>query len=106
MRVTISHDKGQQEAMRIVDQSVQDLIQSIPAGPVKVVEPEKSWSGNTMTFSCRGKMGLFSATVRGTVLVTDKDITIEVELPGMLKKLVPEDKVRAAVETRAKGLLA
>ena len=106
MRVTIAHEKGQQEAKRIVDQSAQDLIQSVAAGPVKIVDPVKTWDGNTMTFSFRGKMGLFGATVHGTVLVNEKDVTIDVELPGMLKKFVAEDKIRAALETKAKGLLA
>ena len=106
MRVTIAHEKGQQEAKRIVDQSAQDLIQSVAAGPVKIVDPVKTWDGNTMTFSFRGKMGLFGATVHGTVLVNEKDVTIDVELPGMVKKFVAEDKIRAALETKAKGLFA
>jgi hypothetical protein len=106
MRITIAHDKGQKEAMRIIDQSAQDLIYSIPAGPVKIVDPEKTWKSNIMTFSFRGKMGLFGVTIRGTVEVTEKDAIIDVELPGMVKKLVSEEKVRVAVETKAKGLLA
>ena len=69
MRITISHDKGKKEAMRIVDRSAEDLIHSIPAGPVRIVDQEKSWSGNTMSFSFRGKMGFFSATIHGTVEV-------------------------------------
>jgi hypothetical protein len=106
MKITIAHDKGIQEAKRIVDQSAQDLIQSIPGGPVKIVDAQKTWEGNTMSFSFRGKMGLFSATVHGTATVDDKDVIIDVELPGLLKKLVPEEKVRAAVETKVRGLLA
>jgi hypothetical protein len=106
MRVTISHDKGQKEAMRIVDQSAQDLMSGIPTGPVRITDPEKSWNGNTMNFSFRAKMGLFRTSVQGTVFVTEKDATIEIELPGFLKNLLPEDKIRAAVETKVKGLLA
>lgn len=106
MRVTISHDKGQKEAMRIVDQSAQDLINGIPTGPVKITNPEKSWDGNTMKFSFKAKMGLFGSLIHGTVLVNEKDATIDIELPGILKNFFPEEKVRAAVETKAKGLLA
>ena len=106
MRVTISHDKGQKEAMRIIDQSAQDLLSGIPTGPVRITDSKKSWDGNTMNFSFRAKMGLFSSSVRGTVLVTEKDVTIDVELPGIVKNLVPEEKIRATLETKAKGLLA
>ena len=106
MRVTIAHDRGRQEARRIVDQSADELILTVAAGPVKIVDPVKQWDGNTMTFSFRGKMGLFGATVHGTVLVNEKDIVIDVELPGMVKRFVAEDKIRGALETKAKGLLA
>ncbi len=106
MKVTISHDKGQKEAMRIVDQSADDLIHSIPAGAIKIADAERTWSGNTMTFSFKGKMGFFGATIRGTVVVNEKDVIIDVQLPGMVSKLISEDKVRAAVETKTKGLLA
>ncbi|MEO8130707.1 MAG: polyhydroxyalkanoic acid system family protein [Bryobacteraceae bacterium] len=106
MRVTIAHEKGQQEARRIVDRSADELIHSVAAGPVKILDPVKSWEGNTMTFSFRGKMGLFGASVHGTILVNEKDIVIDVELPGMVKQFVSEDKVRAALENKGKLLLA
>jgi hypothetical protein len=106
MRVTISHDKGQKEAMRIVDKSAEDLMSGIPTGPVRITEPEKSWNGNTMNFSFKAKMGLFRTSIKGTVLVTDKHATIDVELPGILKNFLPEEKIRAAVETKVRGLLA
>src|SRR3954451_19835935 len=106
MQITIAHSKGQKEAMRIVDKSVEDLIHSIPVGPVKIVDPEKSWDANTMTFSFKGKMGFFGATIHGTVQVNETNVVIDVLLPGMVKQLVSEDKVRSAVETKAKLLLA
>lgn len=105
MRVTIEHDKGLEEAKRIVDESAEGLIQSVAAGPVKILDPMKSWDGNTMIFSFRGKMGLFGATVHGTIEVHEKDIIIDVELPGILKTFIAEDKVRAALETKGKVLL-
>jgi hypothetical protein len=106
MRITIAHEKGRQEATRIVDKSAEDLVQSIPAGPVKISDHQKTWDGDTMSFSFKAKMGFFGATIRGTAQVNDKDVVIDVELPGMVKALVPEDKIRAALEVKAKGLLA
>ena len=61
MRITIAHEKGQKEAMRIIDRSAADLVRSIPAGPVKIVDPEKTWKGNIMSFSFKGKMGFFES---------------------------------------------
>jgi len=106
MRATIQHDKGQKEAMRIINESADDLIHSVPAGGIKISGAEKSWDGNTMRFSFKGKMGLFGATVHGTILVNEKDVVLDVELPGMLKRFVSEEKIRGAIETRATRLLA
>jgi hypothetical protein len=105
MKITVSHNKGEKEAMRIVDQSSEELFKGIPAGPIQIVDQHKSWNGSTMSFSFTGKMGFFKAPISGTVLVTDKDVTIECELPGFLKKLIPEEKVRASIESRVRGLL-
>ena len=58
-----------------------------------------------MHFSFTGKMGFFTAPLKGWVQVTEKDVTIECELPGILSKLMPEEKVKAQIESRVRGLL-
>ena len=83
MRVTIAHEKGRQEATRIVDKSADELIQSVAAGPVKIQDAVKKWDGNTMMFSFHAKMGLFGANIHGSVEVNEKDVVIDVELPGL-----------------------
>lgn len=105
MKITVSHNKGQKEAMRIVDQSSEELFRGIPAGPVQIVDQQKSWKGSTMSFSFTGKMGFLKAPISGTVEVTEKDVTIECELPGFLENLIPEEKVRAGIQSRVRGLL-
>jgi hypothetical protein len=35
----------------------------------------------------------------------EKEVTVDVELPGALKALVPEEKVKQQVEGRVRGLL-
>jgi hypothetical protein len=105
MRVTVSHDKGQAEAKRIVDEAVNDLLKGLPASPVKIVDPRKNWNGSTMDFSFHAKMGIFGSQVHGKVLVEEKLMTIELEIPGMFRKFISEDKIRATVESRVKGLL-
>jgi hypothetical protein len=105
MRVTVSHDKGRQEAMRIVDKSIDDVLKSAVGGPVKIDQAKRQWNGSTMDFSFRAKMGFLGSHIHGKVFVEEKQLTIEVELPGMLGKFISEDKVRAAVESKARGLL-
>ena len=92
--------------MRLVDKSVDDLFTQIPVAGLKIVDQQKSWNGPLMNFAFVGKWGFFSAPLRGTVLVTDKDVTIECELPGILSRFIPEEKVKTQVETKVRGLLA
>jgi len=58
-----------------------------------------------MTFSLTAKMGMLRNPIRGTVEVTDQDVTIDADL-GILGRLFPEEKFRTAVESRVRGLLA
>jgi hypothetical protein len=51
-------------------------------------------------------MGFFTAPIRGTVVVTDREVILDIELPGIVSKFIPEEKIRAQVEGRVKGLLA
>ena len=105
MRVTVSHNKGLQGVIKIVNDSAEQLVTSAATGPVTVSDVEKRWDGSTMHFSFRGKMGIFSSVVTGFVQCAEKEVTIEVELPGALKALVPEEKVKQQVEGRVRGLL-
>jgi hypothetical protein len=105
MRVTVSHDKGLQGARKIVDDSAEQLFKGAPGNPLQIVEQQKRWDGNTMHFSFTAKMGIFTAPLKGFVEVTEKDVTVECELPGLLKSFIPEEKVKSQVEGRIRGLL-
>jgi hypothetical protein len=56
-----------------------------------------------MTFSFNARAGLLSAPIKGTVTVTDQEITIDADL-GIIERLVG-GKARAAIENKVKGLL-
>lgn len=105
MRVTITHTKGLEGAKKLVDDSAADLFRGAPGTPIQIVDQQKRWEGDTMHYSFTGKMGFFSAPIKGWVLVTEKDVTVECELPELLKRFMPEEKVRAGIETRVRGLL-
>ena len=105
MRITVSHDKGRERAMKQVDESVDQIFKGMPGAPVQIVDQQKNWVGSTMHFSFTGRAGFLSAPIKGTVEVTEKDLTVDVELPGFLKSLMPEEKLRPAIESRVRGLL-
>jgi len=105
MRVTIEHQLGQAEAMRRVDQSATQLFASASGAGVEIRGLQKSWDHNVLTFSFTGKMGPFTAPVRGTTTVTDRALTVDVDL-GIVEKFMPEEKIRRDIEAGARQMLA
>ena len=105
MRVTIAHNRTLPDVKAIVDRSIDDAFKGIAAvGPVQVLDAQKSWVDNTMTFSLTAKAAFLSTPIKGTVLVTDIEVTIDADL-GLFGKLLPEDKAKLALETQIRGLL-
>ena len=102
MRISVSHNRRKEEVMQSVDRSFNELFQSI-AGPVKLVEEQRSWKGTTLTFLLTAKMGWISTPIRGTVDVTDRDITIDADL-GLLERLRATNAGKV-IGDRVRGLL-
>jgi hypothetical protein len=105
MRVTVSHNKGLEGAKKIVNDYADQLFVGAPGSPLQIVNQQKTWNGSTMNFSFVAQMGIFTAPLKGYVQCADKDITVELELPAILKQFIPEEKVRQQVEGKIKGFL-
>jgi hypothetical protein len=107
VKITVAHDSTKDAVKQAVDRSLDDIFTNSIALPVKLVQQHRSWVADTLTFSLiakMGPMGLMSTPIFGTVLVTDHDLTIDVNL-GLLERLIPAEKARQAISTRLKGLL-
>jgi len=104
VKVTVSHDSSKEEVKQAVNRSLDDILANSVPLPVKLVQQQRSWSADTLTFSLIAKMGLMSTPITGTVHVSDREVTIDVNL-GLLERLIPADKARQAVSARLKGLL-
>jgi hypothetical protein len=104
VRITLSHDRPKEEIKQSVDRSFNDVFKGIEILPVRFAEERKAWQGDTLSFSLTAKMGFVSTPIKGTIEVTDRDITIDVDL-GMFERLVPATKVREVISSRVRGLL-
>lgn len=104
MRITISHRRSKQEIIQSIDRGFQELFQDAGALPVRLVVEERSWQGSTMSFKLNAKMGIISSPIKGTVDVTDQDVTIDVDL-GLLNRFVNEKTAQQMIGSRIKGLL-
>jgi hypothetical protein len=104
MRIVVPHNKSRDEVIQTIDRSLNDLFQLPNTLPVRFVQQERSWRGSTLTFSLAARMGIVSTPIKGTVEVTDRNITIEVDL-GMVERLIPAEKASRVIGNRVRGLL-
>jgi hypothetical protein len=103
MRITVSHNKSKDQIIKVIDRSFDDLFKGTPLVPVQITNEKRQWQGSTLTFSFNAAMGLMNAPVKGTIEVTDRDMTIDADL-GLFDRLLGSGMSRA-VEGRVKGLL-
>ena len=104
MRITISHNRTKAQIMESVDRSFDEMFQGIAGLPVRLVLEQKSWQGSILSFSLTAKLGLLSTPIKGTVEVTDQDVTVDADL-GLLNRLVSEKNASEMIGNRIKGLL-
>jgi hypothetical protein len=102
MKIVVPHNKPKEEVIQKIDRSIDDLLQQ--SLPVQLTVQQRGWQGSTLKFSLDAKMGFLSTPVKGTVDVTDTDITIDADL-GMFESFVPVEKAREVVSSRIRGLL-
>ena len=105
MRVTVSHDKGTEEAKRIVNDAADQILRPLFSGPLQMSNVQKQWNGSTLDFSLTAGVGAIAVPIQGSIMVTDHDITIDCKLPSFLDKLLPESTVKAGVQAAIRGLL-
>ena len=103
MRISVSHNKPKEEIVKAVDRSFTDLFQGADI-PLKITNPQKSWTGSTMNFSLTAKLGFLSTPIKGYVEVTDREVIIDADL-GLLERMIPQEKAREILSTRVRGLL-
>lgn len=105
MRVTVSHNKSPEDIKRQVDRSFDDIFKGMPIGPVQITDEQRTWAGSTLNFTFNARAAFMVIPIKGFILVEQKQVTIEVDLPSFLNQFIPEEKMKTAVEGRVKGLL-
>jgi hypothetical protein len=90
--------------MRSIDASFDNLFRGIDVIPIQFINRTQKLARINATFSLSAKMGLLSAPVKGTIEVTHRDLTIDLDL-GSLGRLIPATKAREAISSLMRGLL-
>jgi hypothetical protein len=104
MRITVSHNKGKAEAMRVVDQATDQMLHPLFSGILHMSDFQKQWDGSRLVFSLMAGLAAVRVPIKGWILATDTDITIDVGLPAFIENLLPQS-VRSNIQTAVRGLL-
>ena len=104
MRITVAHNRGKEQVKQSIDRCFDDLFRGISIVPIQFVDERRIWQGSTLTFSLGARMGPLTNPMKGTIDVTDKDVTIDIDL-GLLERVLPGNQVRTRLTERVRGLL-
>lgn len=93
MRLTLPHHTTQEEAIKKIDDKINELLgQKYPG--IEVIDPSKEWEENIMRFSVTVQKMLFTLDFSGNLIVTDEEVVADGEIPGLLLTFVTEEKIR------------
>jgi hypothetical protein len=95
MKVIVPHRTTVEKAILIVDRSADDLFAGAAGGAVELADRRKDWNGPLMDFSLTARVGFISLI----------NVTVHCELPALVKTFVGEEKIRAGVERKVRGML-
>jgi hypothetical protein len=104
MHIERNHNTGKEEAIRRIYTLLDDLMRRQPPGGVTVKEAARSWSDNTMSFSFVAKKGFFGVTISGVIHVNDNQVSMDIDLPGLVTTFVSEDKIRGVINEQLDSL--
>ena len=105
MKVVIAHGKTREEAIVVVDRSANDLF-DMGGGSVSLTDQKKTWRESVMDFSLVARVGFIALPISGVVVVDELNVTVEAELPNLVKTFIGEEKIRVGVEKKVRGMLS
>lgn len=97
MQIVRSHKIEKANAVKKIDSFLNALMRREFPGGVKIKDAEKHWNGDNMTFSFKAKKGLVGTTISGSILVTDSNVKLTSNLPGLVTTFVSEEKIKNVI---------
>lgn len=104
MHIEHPHTLGRQEAISRLDHLLDALVKDPPGG-AEITNIVKDWDGNRMRFSFKASKSGFGTTIGGTLEVTDDRVTVDADLPPLVKAVLGEARVQQTVLGGLKDVL-
>lgn len=106
MVVLVAHELPVQEARKRIDRHLDEVLKrSLPAG-LKLSGVEREWKGDTLTASAKASVGFFSLNLSGTLRLSAKTVTVDLDVPAIAKAFVNEQDIEAGVKRELEAILA
>lgn len=105
MRVVLAHGMTKEAAMPIMDKALDKLLAGTGGSSLQILDQKKTWNGSVMNFSFTGRLGFISVPITGKINVECTNVTVEMELPPVVKTFVGEEKIRAIVDENVRSML-
>ena len=106
MTLIVPHRSTPEKAIETIDQTWNRLFEGFGGASVQLTDQTKNWNGRTMSFSVTARLGFIAVPISGTVAVDEVNVTVQCELPAIVNKFVGEEKVRAGLESKIRGMLS
>ena len=97
MRIVYLHKTEKAIAIKKIDNFLIALMRREFPGGAKIKNPQKQWNNNKMTFSFKVKKGIMGTKISGNILVTDNTVELTLNLPGLVKTFVSEEKIKDVI---------
>jgi hypothetical protein len=105
MRVTVSHNQPKQEVIQRIDRGLDEIFKSATGGFVQITDEQRSWVGDQLTFAFNARAAFMTIPVKGSALVQETLVTIDIEMPEFVNNFFPEQKMAQGIESQVRGLL-
>lgn len=93
MEIIRKHGTKKETAVATIDTFLDALMQKEFPGSVTIEQPAKEWEGDRMKFSFQAKKGFFGTKISGTVHVDEEKVQFHADLPPIVTRAVPEEKI-------------
>jgi len=99
MKLTLLHQTTQAEAIKKIDNYLNELLRQGYPG-VNVIDPIKKWDGNIMRFSLTVQKLFLSLDLEGIVIVTDQEVIGEGDVPPIVTTFFSEERIKEVIKEK------
>jgi hypothetical protein len=97
MQLTLAHKTTKEEAIEKIDNYAQEMMEK-KHNWVNISEQKKEWDGNIVRFSFTAKKMFVSMEIKGNAIITDTEVVLNADLPGMVEKIVSEYEIKESIK--------